>query len=159
MTGALGLGACRKENVPSQLEVAVGRHRALVMQGARPADKAFDEVLALLRSVPPDSRDAAEAKKLELAIEHARVTVRTPLAKVHASESDLPPDIAAQTRACAALAEQLARDAGAHPAMLRALDECRLRVERLEKAFHDAHEPADDDVSQRLELRMDAGLR
>ncbi|MCU0699513.1 MAG: hypothetical protein MUC96_23650 [Myxococcaceae bacterium] len=140
-------------------ERAKARHAALVDKGERPDSKAFDEVLASLEQVPASSARAAEAKKLKAAIEAGRVRVRTPLAKVHANDADLPDDVRAQSRACAALAELLARDGGATPSVIKALDDCRRRVERLDKVHHDAMEPPGDDISQRLEVVLDGGLR
>ena len=104
---------------------AKATHVSLVEKGERPQSKAFDEVLSELATVPPGHRDYAEAQKLEAAIEHARDYVRRPLASVHSNEADLPEDIRAQTRACAALAELLARDGGATPNVVKALDETR----------------------------------
>lgn len=137
---------------------AKAAHLALVDKGERPSAKAFDEVLAELGSVPPTSKRYAEAQHLKAVIENARQHVRRPLAALHSNESDLPEDIRAQTRACAALAELLGRDGGATPAVVKALDDCKRRIDRLDKAYHDAHEPPDDDVSQRLEALRDAGV-
>lgn len=152
------LASCRDEGAKAYDE-AKARHAALVSKAERPDSKAFDEVLETLAKVPPGSAKSAEAKQLAQAIQNARVHVRRPLAKVHADETDLPEDIKAQTRACAALAELLARDGGASPNVVKALDDCRKRIERLDKAYHDAHEPPVDDVSQRLDVLLDAGLR
>lgn len=159
--GLLLAAGCRKapDASATALAQAKQRHLELVTKGERPDSKAFDEVLTLLEQVPAEDARRAEAEKLSQAIRNARVRVRRPLATVHASERDLPDDIRLQTRACAALAEALARDGGTGPSMLRALDECRRRVERLEKAYHDAHEPPADDVSQRLNVLLDAGVR
>lgn len=137
---------------------AKASHLALVEKGERPQAKAFDEVLAELGSVPPGHHDYAEAQKLKAAIEHARDYVRRPLATVHSQETDLPEDVRAQTRACAALAELLGRDGGATPAVVKALDDCRKRIERLDLAYHDAHEPPENDLTQRLRAVLDAGV-
>lgn len=141
------------------LSQAKQRHLELIQRGERPESKAFDEVLALLDGIPAGDARRLEAQKLSDAIRNARVRVRRPLATIHANESDLPDDIRLQTKACAALAETLARDGGSGPSMLRALDDCHRRVERLEKAYHDSHEPPADDVSQRLNVLLDAGVR
>lgn len=138
---------------------AKARHLSLVERGERPDSKAFDDVLALLARVPKDSARSTEARALEAAITNARVRVRQPLARLHADDRDLPADLKAQTRACASLAELLARDGGATLAAVRALDDCRRRIEALDKAYHDAHEPPVDDVSQRLDALLDAGVR
>lgn len=151
-------GGCRKEQ-PSRYDAALAQHRALVLAQERPDSKKFDDVLAALKAIPADDASAADAKKLADIIERARVRVRRPLATVHAHETDLPESVAAQTRACAALAEQLARDGGATPSVVRALDDCRKRIEKLDLAYHDAHEPNVDDVSQRFEAMLDAGTR
>ncbi|MBE2253899.1 MAG: hypothetical protein IAE78_30500 [Myxococcus sp.] len=158
LSAALALAACPKGPGDPFTE-AKARHLALVSKGARPDSKAFDEVLALLAAVPPSSPHAAEAARLKAAIENARVRPRRPLASVHADDGDLPEDIRAQTRACASLAELFARDGGATPSVMKALDDCRRRIEKLDKAYHDAHEPPADDVSQRLEVLLDAGAR
>jgi hypothetical protein len=150
--------SCRDEGA-RKYEQARARHIELVAKAERPESKAFDEVLGLLDEVPTSSAKAGEAKQLRLAIENARVKVRRPLAKLHADEGDLPEDIKAQTRACAGLAELLARDGGATANVVKALDDCRRRIERLDKAYHDAHEPPVDDVSQRLDALLDAGAR
>lgn len=155
---ALLLAACRDEGV-RLYDDAKARHLALLERGERPDSKAFDEVLGLLAKVPKDSARSAEARALETAIANARVRVRQPLARLHADDRDLPEDIRAQTRACATLAELLARDGGATPNVVKALDDCRRRIEKLDKAYHDAHEPKADDVSQRLEALLDAGVR
>lgn len=152
------VAACRDEGAKLYDE-AKAKHVALVSKAERPDSKAFDEVLETLAKVPSGSAKSAEAKQLAQVIQNARVHVRRPLAKLHADESDLPEDIKAQTRACAALAELLARDGGATPNVVKALDDCRKRIERLDKAYHDAHEPPVDDVSQRLDALLDAGLR
>jgi hypothetical protein len=70
-----------------------------------------------------------------------------------------PESVRAQTRACAALAEGAARDGGASAQLLKALDDCRRRIEKLDAAYHDSMEPPVDDLSQRLEARLDAGAR
>ncbi|MBL8920432.1 MAG: hypothetical protein JNJ54_16330 [Myxococcaceae bacterium] len=152
------LAACRDEG-RRLYEDARARHVALVERGERPDSKAFDDVLALLAKVPKDSARSTEARALEVAITNARVRVRQPLARLHADDRDLPADLKAQTRACASLAELLARDGGATPAVVKALDDCRRRIEALDKAYHDAHEPLVDDVSQRLDALLDAGVR
>lgn len=152
------LASCRDEGA-KLYDDAKAKHVALVSKAERPDSKAFDEVLDTLAKVPPGSAKADEARALAQVIQNARVHVRRPLAKLHADESDLPEDIKAQTRACAALAELLARDGGASPNVVKALDDCRKRIERLDKAYHDAHEPPVDDVSQRLDALLDAGLR
>jgi hypothetical protein len=154
----LALAGCRKD-APDAYAEAKARHLALVMKGERPDSKAFDEVLVLLDSVPASSPKSAEAKQLKAAIENVRVHPRRPLAKVHGDDSDLPEDIKAQTRACASLAELLARDGGATPSVVKALDDCRKRIEKLDKQYHDAHEPPVDDVTQRLDALLDAGVR
>ncbi len=154
----LVFGSCRDEGT-KLYDDARARHLALVSKAERPDSKAFDEVLETLAKVPDNSPKSAEAKQLALVIRNARVHVRRPLAKLHADESDLPEDIKAQTRACATLAELLARDGGATPNVVKALDDCRKRIERLDKAYHDSHEPPVDDVSQRLDALLDAGLR
>lgn len=158
LVSTLLFAGCRDEGTRAYDE-AKALHVALVSKGERPDSKAFDEVLSRLATVPRDSKRSAEARQLEAAIENARVHVRRPLAKVHTDDTDLPADIKAQTRACAALAELLARDGGATPNVVKALDDCRRRIEKLDKAYHDAHEPTDDDVSQRLEALLDAGVR
>lgn len=154
----LVLGSCRDEGA-KLFDDAKAKHVELVSKAERPDSKAFDEVLEALAKVPAGSAKSAEAKQLAQVIQNARVHVRRPLAKLHADESDLPEDIKAQTRACASLAELLARDGGATPNVVKALDDCRKRIERLDKAYHDAHEPPVDDVSQRLDVLLDAGLR
>ncbi len=154
----LVLVSCRDEGT-KLYDDAKAKHLALVSKAERPDSKAFDEVLETLAKVPAGSAKSAEAKQLAQAILNARVHVRRPLAKVHADESDLPADIKAQTRACASLAELLARDGGATPNVVKALDGCRRRIERLDTAYHDAHEPPVDDVSQRLDVLLDAGWR
>lgn len=154
----LVLVSCRDEGT-KLYDDAKAKHLALVSRAERPDSKAFDEVLETLAKVPAGSARSAQANQLAQAILNARVHVRRPLAKVHADESDLPEDIKAQTRACASLAELLARDGGATPNVVKALDDCRRRIERLDKAYHDAHEPPVDDVSQRLDVLLDAGLR
>jgi len=158
LVGGLALAACRKD-APDPYAEAKARHLALVMKGERPESKAFDEVLVLLDSVPASSPKAAEAKQLKAAIENVRVHPRRPLAKVHGDDSDLPDDIKAQTRACASLAQLLARDGGATSSVVKALDDCRRRIEKLDKQYHDSHEPPVDDVSQRLDALLDAGVR
>jgi hypothetical protein len=152
------LGACRRDPPDSYAE-ARARHLALVTKGERPESKAFDEVIELLDSVPASSPKFAEAKQLKAVIQNVRVRPRRPLAKVHADDGDLPEDIKAQTRACAGLAEVLARDGGATPAVVKALDECRKRIEKLDAAHHESHEPPADDESQRLDVLLDAGVR
>lgn len=153
------LGASCRDEGDRPFRDAKAKHAALVASGTRPEAKEFDAVLALLDSVPASSAKATEARQLKAAIENARVRVRRPLAKVHADDGDLPDDIRAQTRACARLAELLARDGGVTPAVVKALDDCRRRIEKLDKQYHDAHEPQGDDVSQRLEALLDAGVR
>lgn len=152
------LAACRDEGA-RVYDDAKARHLALLERGARPDSQGFDEVLALLAKVPKDSARSTEARALEAAITNARVRVRQPLARLHADDRDLPDDIKAQTRACAALAELLGRDGGATPNVVKALDDCRRRIERLDKAYHEAHEPHVDDLSQRLDALLDAGVR
>lgn len=158
VVGVLALAACRKD-APDPYAEAKARHLALVTKGERPDSKAFDDVLALLDTVPASSPNAAEAKQLKAAIENVRIHPRRPLAKVHGDDRDLPEDIKAQTRACASLAELLARDGGATLSVVKALDDCRKRIEKLDKQYHDAHEPPVDDVSQRLDALLDAGVR
>jgi septal ring factor EnvC (AmiA/AmiB activator) len=148
--------SCRDEGA-AVFERAKARHAALVEKGERPDSKAFDELLTTLDQVPATSARSGDAKKLKAAIEAGRVRVRTPLAKVHANDADLPDEVRAQTRACAALAELLARDGGATPSVLKALDDCRRRVDRLDKLHHDAMEPPGDDISQRLGVILDGG--
>jgi hypothetical protein len=148
--------SCRDEGA-AVFERAKARHAALVEKGERPDSKAFDELLTTLDQVPATSARAGDAKKLKAAIEAGRVRVRTPLAKVHANDADLPEDVRAQTRACAALAELLARDGGANASVVKALDDCRRRVERLDKRHHDSMEPPGDDISQRLGVILDGG--
>ncbi len=150
--------ACRDDGV-RRYEDAKARHIALVQGGARPESKGFDEVIALLEQVPATSPRAGEAQRLKQAIVAARQRVRRPLAAVHSSDRDLPESVRAQTRACAALAEGAARDGGASAQLLKALDDCRRRIEKLDVAYHDSMEPPVDDLSQRLEARMDAGAR
>ncbi|MDP1920912.1 MAG: hypothetical protein Q8L14_32025 [Myxococcales bacterium] len=154
----LALAACRKD-APDPYAEAKARHLALVTKGERPDSKAFDEVLVLLDAVPASSPKFVDAKQLKAAIENVRVHPRRPLAKVHADDGDLPEDIKAQTRACAGLAVLLARDGGATPAVVKALDDCRRRIEKLDRQYHDAHEPPVDDLSQRLDALLDAGVR
>jgi hypothetical protein len=154
----VALLACSDEGV-LVYEKAKARHVALVEKGERPDSKAFDEVLASLDQVPASSKRAADAKKLKAAIEAGRVRVRTPLAKVHANDGDLPEDVRAQTRACAALAVLLGRDGGASPNVIKALDDCRRRVEKLDKVHHDSMEPPGDDLSQRLGALLDGGVQ
>lgn len=137
---------------------AKAAHVSLVDKGERPSSKAFDEVLTELATVPPGHRDYADAQQLKAAIERAREYVRRPLASVHSNEADLPEDVRAQTRACAALAELLARDGGATPNVVKALDDCRKRIEKLDKAYHDAHEPPENDLTQRVRAVFDAGV-
>ncbi|MCA2979860.1 MAG: hypothetical protein INH41_25640 [Myxococcaceae bacterium] len=150
--------ACSDEGA-RVFEQAKARHLALVEKGARPDAKGFDEVLALLAQVPETSARAAEAKRLRAAIEAGRVRVRAPLAKVHTNDAAMPEELRAQTRACAALAEGLARDGGLTPAALAALDACRQRLDRLDGQHHAAMEPPGDDLSQRLGALLDGGAR
>jgi hypothetical protein len=150
--------SCKDEGERAFLH-AKAAHLALVEKGARPSAPAFDEIIAELDSVPAGSQRYADAQRLKAAIENARIHVRRPLATVHSNESDLPADVRAQTRACAALAELLGRDGGATPAVVKALDDCRRRIERVDRAYHEAHEPPVDDLSQRLEAVLDAGVR
>ena len=44
-------------------------------------------------------------------------------------------------------------------ALERALYLCRKRIEKIDKQYHDAHEPPVDDVTQRLDALLDAGVR
>lgn len=152
------LASCKDEGERAY-QHAKAAHLALVEQGARPSAAAFDEVIAELDSVPTGSKRYADAQRLKGAIENARHHVRRPLATVHSNESDLPEGVRAQTRACAALAELLGRDGGATPAVVKALDDCRRRIDRVDRAYHEAHEPPVDDLTQRLEAVLDAGVR
>ena len=109
----------------------------LTEAGTHPANPVFDPVIEKLRSVQPDSKRYAEAQKLAAAIEGARVKVRPPLAHVPRQNTALSSEVVAQLQACARLAELVGRDGGVDERMLKALDDCRAKAERL-----DAHENA-----------------
>jgi hypothetical protein len=153
----LASAACADDST-RRFEAAKARYIELIDRGERPTSTAFDGVVEQLASVPLHSARGEQARQLMKAIELARTSVRRPLAKIHADDSDMPQDLRAQTRACAALAAMAGLDGGATPHVVRALDDCTRRIERLDMTHHRAHEPDVDDLSQRFGSLLDAGM-
>lgn len=127
------LGACR-DGGELHYEQARRLHVQLVSKAEHPTSPAFDAVLVELKQVPADSKRFADAQRLRLAIEAVRAPVRRPLAVAHRDDATLPPEVAAQAKACAALAQMVGRDGGATASAMRALDDCRARVDALDEA-------------------------
>jgi len=129
----LALSACR-DGGELHYEQARRLQVELVSSGERPSSPKFDAVLAELKLVSPDSKRFAEAERLRLAIESLRAPVRRALAVAHADDAALPLEVAAQARACVRLAQLLGVDGGATAAAIKALDDCRKRVDALDEA-------------------------
>lgn len=139
----LSFTACR-DGGELHFDEAKRLHAQLVSTGTHPAALAFDPVLEELSKVPADSKRFGDAQRLREAIEAVRRPVRRPLAVAHKDDSMLPPEVAAQARACQRLAVTIGLDGGMTPSALEALDACRSRVDALdEEAAHrdDAKHP------------------
>lgn len=132
------LPACRDAG-DEAYDTARARHRALVLAEEHPASPRFDEVLQQLAKVPPGHRHATDARRLENAINSARSLIRAPLA-VLPGDGGQDPEVAAQMHVCARLAELIGQDGGMNPRTLQALDDCRLKAEKL-MAHHHPKEP------------------
>lgn len=87
---ALAVSAChRDEEGPRRLARAEARWAELVEQRVRPQDRAFDEVVAELEAVPPDSRAWPQAQQRLALLRNARGPVpRRPLGRPDAGEED-----------------------------------------------------------------------
>ncbi len=134
------LSACR-DGGEIHYEQARRLQADLIAKGERPSSPAYDAVLAELEKVPTSSKRSDDALRLKSAIETVRGPVRRALAVFHKDESSLPPEVAAQSRACARLAELSGRDGGATEAAIKALDDCRKRVDALDEAAAHREEP------------------
>ncbi len=113
----------------------------IISKGERPSSPAYDAVLAELAKVPAGSKRFDDAVRMKAAIDTVRAPVRRPLAVAHRDDSTLPPEVAAQARACARLAEMIGFDGGATTAAIKALDDCRKRVDALDEAAAHRDEP------------------
>ncbi len=133
LTALLVIAACRDGGV-LHYDEAQRLQLALIDKNEHPASPKFDAVLTELAKVPRDSKRFADAQRMRLAIEAVRTPVRRPLAVAHRDDSNLPPEVAAQARACVRLAQLVGRDGGATDSALRALDDCRKRVDALDEA-------------------------
>ncbi|MBI3185356.1 MAG: hypothetical protein HYZ28_24725 [Myxococcales bacterium] len=128
------LSGCRDEGA-QVFERARVRYEALLAEGRRLEDPAFDEVLAELRRVPEGSRASVEARRLEGAIERGRASrIGRPLASAGAAGG---PELAAKREECAKLAQALGQASGGQREdMVRRLAECRRQLHALEDAQH-----------------------
>lgn len=135
------LAACRDE-AAERFARARLTYENLLESGTRPSAKEFDPVIADLAAVPRSSRHYAEAQRLLTAINLGRTHVRTPLAL--APKTSRSPELDAQLRACARLAELIGVDGGVDRHGLEALEKCRRRAEELELRYahgDDEHAP------------------
>ncbi len=69
---SLVLTACTNDEGPAALSRARTRYEALVSEGRSPKDPAFNDVIAQLQTVKPNSKSHAEAQRLLQALERAR---------------------------------------------------------------------------------------
>lgn len=135
----LGLFGCRDRDAEA-LARAELQYRELIAASAMPTDARFDAVLTELQSISDASKHATRAKRLRDGIEAARRgRVRTPLAL--GANGRRPPELEAQLRACARLAELAGVDGGINHDALVALEQCRKQAEKMELEF--AHGPED----------------
>ena len=127
----LVLAGCKDQGV-ERYDQALRKYEALVVQGVRPTDPRFDEVVKLLDGVPADSTASVRAAALRRALESAQAPkVRTPLAVQ--GGANLPAQVAAQLVLCRRLAEELGTTPEAErPAKLKQLDACRAAAEKLD---------------------------
>ena len=126
----LFLVSCRDEGAEAYARAQL-QHQALLAQFTKPEDPRFDAVLADLRKVPPDSKHYAAAQKLIHGLEAGRTPkVRTPLAL--GPNGRRPPMLEAQLAACAQLAVLATADGGLDRRTMTALEDCRVKAEKLE---------------------------
>jgi hypothetical protein len=124
--------ACADPGV-EQLKAAKAHYQALLEKSTPLQAPEFEALSAELAAVPEGSKARAEARALLASLEGARKTpVRAPLAVLGAAA--LEPEVSAQLAACAALARQLGatEDDAGRDRLMRALDACRARAERLD---------------------------
>lgn len=76
--GALGLGACRKDEGPERLARAEAKHAALVERGVTWKDPAWEAVITELESVPRDSKAWPEAERRLTTLKQLRSTPLPP---------------------------------------------------------------------------------
>ncbi|MBZ4396263.1 MULTISPECIES: hypothetical protein [Myxococcus] len=122
---------------PEKLREADVKYQALVDQGVRPTDPAWDEVVAALEAVPKDSRSRPEADKRLAAIRGLRGKLPPrPLATPGATGPGTD-DSDAKRAACEALAKKLgvADDAAREP-LQAALTQCQKELVRIESHSH-----------------------
>ena len=124
------LASCRDEGAEAYARAQL-QHQALLAKFTPPDDPHYDEVLAELRKVPADSKHFAAAQKLLHGIEAGRTPkVRTPLAL--GPNGRRPAALEAQLAACAQLAVLATADGGLDRRTMAALEDCRLKAEKLE---------------------------
>lgn len=136
----LSVASCREPG-DVHFDEALRLHAQLIIKGEPPVSPKFDAVLAELAKVPKGTKHFTAADSLRLAIERVRAPVRRPLAVAHRDDSALPPEVAAQARACAQLAQTAGRDGGVNARALKALDACRRQVDALDEAAAHRSEP------------------
>lgn len=129
-----GAAGCRDAGNDKKLAHARAQYAALVNDGRRREDAAFDAVRAELRAIPPSSKPGKEAAALLRALDTTHgAPPPAPLASKAPAPSrhDGPADV--QRRRCQSLAESY----GTTPepkreALLNAMNECKKRLHVLE---------------------------
>jgi hypothetical protein len=140
VVGVVGLSGCRDQDAEAFARASMA-HQTLLQASARPDDPRFVAVVADLRSVTATSKHHAQAQSLLKSVLAARSAVRTPLAL--GANEHRPPPLQAQLSACARLAERAGADGGVDRRALEALEDCRMKAEKLELTISHGDDLAD----------------
>jgi hypothetical protein len=150
----LGLPGCDKG--PEQLAKAEAQYADLVQRGVHPKDPAYDAVIAAFEAIPRDSKARPEADQRLAALRAVRGALPPrPLATPGATGPGAS-KVDAQRAQCEMLAKELGTVKEAQrKAVMRALEQCREALARLEA---DAHPPGEHgDEQDALGQAQDGG--
>ncbi|HLL55151.1 MAG TPA: hypothetical protein VK447_16465 [Myxococcaceae bacterium] len=142
---ALGLAPGCADKGKEQYSQAYERYQALVVQGKRPSDPAFDEVLKALEAVPKSSAASGKARALHASIQRSRQRLAPrPLANEPGSPESPDRDAAvvAKEAECVKVAEELGvAKPEAREAVLGRLQVCKRELEHLKDELFKRDEP------------------
>jgi hypothetical protein len=142
---ALGFAPGCADKGKEQYSQAYERYQALVVQGKRPTDPAFDEVLKALEAVPKSSAASGKARSLHESIQRSRQRLAPrPLANEPGSAElpDRDPAIVAKEAECAKLAGELgAAGPDGRESVVARLQVCKRELEHLKDELFKRDEP------------------
>jgi hypothetical protein len=135
----LAVSGCKSDEGGPIYARANARAEELLAVGTAASDPRFDEVLADLAKVAPESKFYPRAESLRERLLKARALAPRPLAETPDGDD---PALARKQAECVALAQALGRaDAGEREGLAKKLGECQAAVDRYREQKHESQQP------------------